>query len=259
MAFQPVVDVDQERVYAYEALARGPNGEPAGTVFSAVPLKDRYVFDHCCRSRAIELACRLDLPEQGVKLATNFMPGAIYVDGSSVPDTLRVAERFGFPQNLLVFEINEREEVRNPQHLQSIADDYRRNGFEFAIDDFGAGFANLNLLADLAASTIKLDMSLIRSLGQRPRARKIVCAILELCSTLNIRVIAEGVETVEEFHILRDCGVRFMQGYLLARPAFEALPAFTLPKRGTSVPVSAAAERLLRMQTRVQARNMVAV
>ena len=121
MAFQPIVDVDRERIYAYEALVRGPHGESAPSLFASIGPRDRYVFDHCCRKRAIELACKLKMPELGVKLALNFMPGAIYCEGSNVPDTLHLAEDLHFPQNLLIFEINEREEVSNARHLQSIA------------------------------------------------------------------------------------------------------------------------------------------
>ena len=248
MAFQPIVDIDRERVYAYEALVRGPRGESADSIFAAVAQENRYFFDHCCRKRAIELAGKLQLPELGVKLALNFMPGAIYCEGSSVPDTLHLAEALAFPQSLLIFEINEREQVTNAHHLQNIADVYRRQGFEFAIDDFGAGFANLSLLADLSANTIKLDMSLIRGLHDRHRARKIVCAIMDLCSTLNIRVVAEGVETLNEFHALRECGVRFMQGFLLACPGFEMLPGFQLPSR-LSFSQGAPPERILRLRS----------
>ena len=231
MAFQPIVDVERERAYAYEALVRGSKGQPAGTVFAALAGQDHYLFDHCCRTRAIELACQLELAENNAKLAVNFLPGAVYCDGTSIQDTLAVAEEHRFPQNRLIFEINEREEVKNVAHLQAIADQYRRNGFEFAIDDFGAGFANLNLLADLSASTIKLDMSLIRDIEKRPRAQKIVRGILELCSAMNIRVVAEGVETTEEYQVLLKFGVRYMQGFLFAKPAFERLPDFDLPAR----------------------------
>lgn len=237
MAFQPVVDVRREQIYAYEALARGPQGQPAGSVFAQIQANDLYAFDHECRSHAINLACRLEMPERGVKLATNFMPGAIYSNGSSVEDTLAVAEDFEFPRHLLIFEINEREEVSDPMHLQRIADRYRRHGFEFAIDDFGAGFANLSLLADLAASTLKIDTSLVRGIHHRPRARKIVSAIVDLCSSLNVRVIAEGVETVEEFQTLQECNIHLMQGFLLARPGFQTLPDFELPTLASRIAV----------------------
>ena len=99
-----------------------------------------------------------------------------------------------------------------------------------AIDDFGAGYAQLYLLKVFAADMIKLDMDLIRGLNQRPAAYTIVRSMVELCGNLNIDVVAEGVETREEYMALRQCNVRLMQGYLFAKPKFEGLPDITWPE-----------------------------
>ena len=237
MAFQPIVDVKAKRVFAYEALCRGINNEPAGKMLSQVTEENRYSFDQNCRVKAITLASQLGLEATGAKLSINFMPGAVYSPAACIQLTLETARGLKFPLDRLIFEITEAEEVRDRMHIVRIADEYRKHGFQMALDDFGAGYSGLNLLADLAPEVVKLDMDVTRNLDKRPVALTIVRHMMELCGELGMDVIAEGVETVDEYEALVDCGVSLMQGYLLARPVFESLPGFTLPK---AVPVAAA-------------------
>lgn len=230
MAFQPIVDVEAGRVFAYEALVRGSKGESAWTVLSQVSEANRYSFDQNCRVKAISLASKLGLKNTGALLSINFMPGAVYSPAACIKLTLNTARKFDFPLDRLMFEITEAEEVRDRQHLRAIAEEYVRWGFKMALDDFGAGYCGLNLLADIPIQVIKLDKELTSNLHQRPAAMVIVRAMVELSAKLGCDLIAEGVEALEEFSAIRACGVRLMQGYLLAKPAFEALPAFTLPR-----------------------------
>ena len=229
MAFQPIVDVTTGKPFAYEALVRGPAGEGAGSVLSQLTPENLYAFDQNCRRRAITLASELKLQDTGAKLSINFLPGAVYSPAACIQLTLATARAVHFPLDRLIFELTEREEVQDPQHVQSIADEYHKHGFEIALDDFGAGYCNLNLFANLNASILKLDMDLTRNLHQRPRAQQVVLSMVRLCTELNVSLIAEGIETAEEYWCLRDFGVTLMQGYLFAKPAFEALPAFGIP------------------------------
>jgi EAL domain-containing protein (putative c-di-GMP-specific phosphodiesterase class I) len=234
MAFQPIVDVETGRVYAYEALARGPAGEPAATVLAQVTPENRYAFDQACRVNALTLAAKLGVPEHGAHLSINFMPGAVYSPAACIKLTLRTAKKVGFPADRLIFEFVETEEVRDRDHVRAIIDEYRQLGFKVALDDFGAGYSGVDLLASFATDLVKLDMGLIRDVHVRPRARAIVAAMNGLAATLGFELVAEGVETVEEYACLRACGIRLMQGYLLARPAFEALPDVVLPRRAAA-------------------------
>jgi EAL domain-containing protein (putative c-di-GMP-specific phosphodiesterase class I) len=229
MAFQPIVDVHTGGIYAYEALVRGPHGEGAGTVLSQVTPDNRYAFDQSCRRHAITLASRLHLQDTGAKLSINFLPGAVYSPAACIQLTLSTARQVHFPLDRLIFELTEREEMDTPEHLQAIADEYEKYGFQIALDDFGAGYANLNVLASLHASVLKLDMELTRNLAQRPRAQQVVRSMVDLCGLLGVTVIGEGVETVDEYWCMRDCGISLMQGYLFAKPAFEALPPVEMP------------------------------
>ncbi len=159
------------------------------------------------------------------------MPGAVYSPAACIQLTLKTAQAVGFPLDRLIFEITEAEEVLDRKHLANIFAEYRRHGFAMAIDDFGAGYSGMNLLADLHSDVLKLDMALIRNVQERPRALLIVKTMVNLCRSLDVELIAEGIETVEEYDALRGCGVRLMQGYLMAKPSFEALPAYALPSR----------------------------
>ncbi|GJA55575.1 hypothetical protein KAM348_29980 [Aeromonas caviae] len=103
-------------------------------------------------------------------------------------------------------------------------DHYQALGFKTAIDDFGAGYSGLSLLADFRPDIIKLDMHLLRGIDQDPIRQAIVRHCLALFTELQITPLAEGVETRDEMACLREMGVSLMQGYLFAHPGFETLP-----------------------------------
>ncbi len=229
MAFQPIVNVATGTVWAYEALVRGTDGSSAASILAQVTEENRYAFDQSCRIKAITLASQLRIEDTGAMLSINFMPGAVYSPAACIKITLNTARKLDFPLDKLIFEIVEAEKVISHQHLREIVQEYRNCGFQVALDDFGAGWCGLNLLADMPASIVKLDMALTRGLRDRPRALAIVRSIVELAGVLHTEVVAEGIETVEEYEALRNLGVRLMQGYLFARPAFEQLPEFYLP------------------------------
>jgi len=224
MAFQPIVNVETGSVFAYEALVRGVNGEGAGAILSQVTEQNRYAFDQKCRVKAITLAAKLGLVQTGAMLSINFMPGAVYSPSSCIKLTLQTAQSVGFPMDKLIFELTEAEEVADREHLRGIIDEYHKFGFKMALDDFGAGFSGVNLLADMPMDIIKMDMDMTRNLGDRPTALIIVRSLVSLAKQLGQVIIAEGIETIDEYVVLRDCGVNLMQGYLFAKPAFEALP-----------------------------------
>jgi EAL domain-containing protein (putative c-di-GMP-specific phosphodiesterase class I) len=108
--------------------------------------------------------------------------------------------------------------------LRNIVDSYRQMGFETAIDDFGAGHSGLALLANLQTDVIKLDMELVRGIDTSLPRRLIVAALVKLAASMNMRVVAEGVETMAELETLQGCDIRFVQGYLFAKPQLETLP-----------------------------------
>jgi EAL domain-containing protein (putative c-di-GMP-specific phosphodiesterase class I) len=221
MAFQPIVDVSERSIFAYEALVRGPDGAPAADILARVNDANRYAFDQRCRVRAVEMAAALGMTE---RLSINFMPNAVYEPSRSLRATLETAHRAGFPIENIIFETIEAARGDDADHLKKIFATYRQEGFKTAIDDFGAGYAGLNLLADFQPDIVKLDMALIRNIDTDRARQTIVGAVAAIGNLLGICIIAEGVEQAREALVLHHLGISLMQGYLFAKPGLEMLP-----------------------------------
>lgn len=221
-AFQPIVDVRLETIYSYEALVRGPAGESAAWVLDQINDENRYRFDQDCRVAAIKLAARLGM---STLLNINFMPNAVYRPENCIRTTFAAAERYGFPIQRVIFEVVENDPLADPSRLVNIMREYKRFGFLTAIDDFGAGFRDLELLARFQPDVLKIDMDLIRDVEQSPARQAIILGTVLMCARLGVRVLAEGVETLAEYAWLRGAGIDLFQGYLFAQPGFEELPA----------------------------------
>ncbi|HYI40916.1 MAG TPA: EAL domain-containing protein [Allosphingosinicella sp.] len=231
MAFQPILDLETGAPFAYEALARGLRGEGAASVLDRVTPENRYAFDQKCRVKAIEGAVAAGILDTGARLSINFLPNAVYSPRACIQLTLKTAAAIGFPTERLIFEFTEQEEMIDAGHTAEIIRTYREMGFGTALDDFGAGHAGLGLLARFQPDLIKLDMELVRDIDSSLPRRVIVQGVASMCRTLEIGLIAEGVETAAELETLQALGIRYAQGYLIARPAFEALPPVSTPAR----------------------------
>lgn len=226
MAFQPIVDIRDRSVFAYECLVRGVGGSDASSILARVNDRNRYTFDQQCRVTAVEMASKLGV---NCFLSINFLPNAVYQASTCIRATLAAARRCNFPTERLIFEITENE-LPDQAHLKNIVLEYRRQGFKTALDDFGAGYSGLSLLAEFQPDIIKLDMALVRGIDQDNVRQIIVRGLLDICRALHLEVIAEGVEQIGEFKTLQDLGVDLFQGYLFARPGFESLPAVHWPE-----------------------------
>jgi EAL domain-containing protein (putative c-di-GMP-specific phosphodiesterase class I) len=219
-AYQPIVDTARRTIYAHEALVRGPNGESAWSVLSQVNDDNRYRFDQACRVQAIKTAAELGMQEL---LSINFLPNAVYRPEACIRSTFAAARAHNFPIDRIIFEVTEGEIIDDRAHLVNIFERYREFGFKTAIDDFGAGYAGLNLLADYQPDIAKIDMGLVRDIDRSLPKQAIVRGIVAICAELNVRVLAEGIETAAERDFLHGAGISLMQGYLFCKPAFRAL------------------------------------
>ncbi|MFC3125418.1 EAL domain-containing protein [Pseudoroseomonas globiformis] len=220
MAFQPIVDLRENRIDAHEALVRGPAGESAAAVLAQLDAQNLYAFDQACRVKAIELAARLKMDN---RLNINFLPNAVYQPKACIRQTLSAAARTGFPLDRLTFEFTEGEQISDERHLLSIIEEYRRHGFKIALDDFATGYSGLARLADLRPDIIKLDRALVKDCDTDKMRLSIITSMVALGTDVGIKVVAEGIERSEEVDALRAVGVRFMQGFYFARPLFEGL------------------------------------
>lgn len=226
-AFQPIIHAARREVFSYEALIRGEHNEPAGYLLQQIAPCDLHKFDEESRIVAIELAARMGLAS---RLNLNFLPLSIESSPTAISSILAAAEKHGICPEQLVLEILEKELISDFERFDAAVNEHRDKGLSFAIDDFGAGYAGLNLLADFQPEFIKLDMYLVRGIDSNGPRQAIVRGILRTCLDLGIDVIAEGVETNDEYDWLRNEGVELFQGWLFARPEFEQLPQdFHLP------------------------------
>ncbi|WBF67604.1 EAL domain-containing protein [Desulfovibrio subterraneus] len=230
--YHPIVSAhDPQQVFAYECLARGldDNGAiiPPLRMFSIARRADMlFNLDRACRLAAIRDARIYSLD---AKMFINFNPTAIYRPEFCLRTTMAAIEETGLKPENIVFEVVESEETHDVGHLLSVLDYYRERGFKVALDDIGAGYSSLNLLAKLKPDYIKLDMELVRNVDTDEYKSGITSALLELSNKLNITSVAEGVETQGEWNWLKEHGADLLQGYYFAKPApVPPIPIITL-------------------------------
>lgn len=226
-AFQPIVDAVNRSVFSYEILVRGSRNEPAYTVLETVPDSERDHFQQLLRETSLKMARCLEIP---CNLNLNFLPESLYGSENNVQSTLQTAVDMGFEPQKVIIEVTEVQVISQPELFIEYINQFRGKGIKVAIDDFGAGYSGLNLLADFQPDMVKLDMHLIRNIHEHGPKQAITRAIYQVCFDLGIDLIAEGVETLAEFNWLAELGVELFQGYLMAKPGFERLPEVFYPE-----------------------------
>lgn len=219
-AFQLILDVKKRQIFSYEALLRGRNNESAQHVLNSVPNSEIGYLDDQSRIFAINLAAQLGL---STHLNLNIIPSTAISSPTTIASILRAAEQSQIRPEQIVLEILESEIIENFGMFTDAIREYRGSGLLFAIDDFGAGYAGLNLLAEFQPHIIKLDLQLIRNVHSKGPRQAIIRGLMRTCFDLGIDIIAEGVETESEYYWLRDEGIDLFQGFLFAKPEFESL------------------------------------
>lgn len=223
--FQPIVRVtDPREVYGYECLVRADDLTdrlvyPARLFQAAVEAKMVGELDAAAHEAAMRTAAAFGVRE---RLFLNVHPGAI-AEGTFRPKrTVRLAESLGLGPDKFVIEVTESTSL-DPRQAVRLGARLRRYGVGIAMDDLGAGYATLNLLADLRPDFVKLDIRLITDVDQDPYRAALLETLVQLARRLGIRTIAEGVETEGQWRWLAAAGVDLAQGYLFGYPA--AIPA----------------------------------
>jgi len=221
MHFHPIVSTQNPaQIHAHECLLRASDEEgrvisPARLFGAADQAGLMFHLDRAARLTAIRDATKNGLQD---KIFINFNPTAIYDPTFCLQTTVRAIEDVGIPPERLVFEVIESEEVRDKDHLLSILDFYRKAGFGVALDDLGAGYASLNLLSALRPDYVKFDRQLVSEIDLNPYKQKVFDKLVEMSSDLGIKIVAEGVERVEEWAFLKERGVDYAQGFLFCKP-----------------------------------------
>ncbi len=228
--FQPIVEAqDTSKIFAYEALLRGFDEQgniiSPGRMFSQAEAAGLiFQLDALARQCAIREANRHDIHQL---IFVNFSPTSVYDPTTCLRTTVRAIAEAGLSHDQVVFEVAESDQPPDLHHLIEILKFYRDAGFLIALDDFGSGYSNLNLIHQLRPDFVKLDMHLIRNVHQDSYKALITEKLLEIAHSLEIQTIAEGVESVEELQWVRDRGASFVQGFLVAQPTTP--PAQTTP------------------------------
>ncbi|MGE8657954.1 MAG: diguanylate phosphodiesterase [Achromobacter sp.] len=228
-ALQPIVEPARRAITSFEFLIRSQSGGSPEQLFASVPPAQRYRIDLESKAFAFRLASRLCLDD--IKLSVNLLPMSLVADPSAVDLMLDQIAGCGLSPGQVIVEITEQEAIVNQRDFGAAIERLRRAGIGVAIDDFGAGFAGLSLLADFQPDKLKIDRKIIQNIHADGPRQAIVRAIVEACAALGITPVAEGVERVEEWCWLQAAGVERFQGYLFARPALNGVPAIHWPQR----------------------------
>ncbi|QDY42282.1 diguanylate phosphodiesterase [Candidatus Pantoea soli] len=227
-AFQPIVDPFSRRVTAWEALIRTPGGGSPQEYFSAFGGDAIYHADIQSKSLAFSLAKSLGLGDQ--TLTINLLPMSLVTVPNAVEYLLKEIDASGLIPEQIVVEVTENEIISRAEEFAAEVKKLKAAGISLALDDFGAGFAGLSLLAKFQPDKIKIDREIISDVHKSGPKQAIVHAIIKCCASLEIAVIAEGVEKAEEWMWLEAVGISQFQGYLFARPHFNGFPVVSWPE-----------------------------
>ncbi|HRZ14898.1 MAG TPA: EAL domain-containing protein [Candidatus Omnitrophota bacterium] len=215
--FQPIVIMKNKEPFGYEALARGPQGtfleNPVNLFALAEEAGMSFQLDSLCLSLAVERAAGF------VKKALLFLNTDPAVINSDYVKNLEFLSGSAIPASQICLEITERTFISNFTRLASNLNDLKPMGVMIVIDDLGEGYASLKSIAELKPQFIKVDMSLIRNVHLDIVKQSLIQVICDLSRKINSRLIAEGVETQEEYACLLTLGVEFAQGYFFGRPS----------------------------------------
>lgn len=216
LALQPIVSASSgHEVRAYEALLRSRHPVLDGPL-SVLRVAERANRIKDVGQKVFELARDwLDVMPPDVALFVNLHPDQLGDPDRLVRDTARLRP---YAARVTV-EITERSRLSDIDNWEVSIDALIDAGFHLAIDDLGAGYNSLTMLADLQPRYIKLDMSLVRSVDAEPRKQRLVQLMATFAEATNALLIAEGVETEEETATLIECGTHLLQGYHFGHPS----------------------------------------
>ncbi|MGZ5049684.1 MAG: EAL domain-containing protein [Methylobacter sp.] len=221
--FQPIIGAASGNIVGYEALARQRDESgrviSAGALFSSSDIvpEQLIAWDRIVRRQALEQFSQANVTGY---LTINISAAWIdqLVDFNTLP-TLQMLDEFNVDRNRIIVEITESQ--GNLDKLVEIARIYRQHGLKIAIDDFGAGFSQLERVMAIQPDIIKLDMQLFQNAAKGGIASDIVHLISRLAKRTGCRIVCEGVETDEDFHFGLNCGAQYMQGYLFSPATSE--------------------------------------
>ncbi len=225
-AFQPIVNIKSGKLFAVEALLR--NYFEAGGYDSIFSLFDDAYNDEVLYQLDIELRKKalnkfVTIQCEHLQLFYNLDNRVLYMADFSQGNTSLILQSLNLDKKTICFELSERGTLRDSNALSSIVKRYKQEGFDIAIDDFGTGIAGFQLLYYSEANFIKIDRFFINNIQNDTKKRLFCASIINMAHIMGIKVIAEGIETLEEYYVCKDIGADLLQGYFIQRPTQNIL------------------------------------
>lgn len=219
---QPIVDIVDGHVAAFEALCRTPPGSllaTPGELFDAAARAGRLVaLEHAVALQHVRRFVALDLPG---RLFVNVSADALLAQAGRAEVFTAQVRALGLPPSRLVIELTETRPTADAHGLREVGRELRACGLQLALDDLGEGFASLRRWVDIEPAFVKIDRHFVDGIAASAQKRQFLQSILAMADSGGASVIAEGVEQEGDLEMLRALGVRLCQGFLLARPTAE--------------------------------------
>jgi EAL domain-containing protein (putative c-di-GMP-specific phosphodiesterase class I) len=214
LALQPIASAETSEIFAYESLMRSslPALPHPGAVLAAA---EQHGFLEAVSEVVVKRAAAwLEQMPSGPLLFINLHPDEL----SDAEGIERRLQRLAPWADRVVLEITERSRLQSIHRWEEAVKRITDAGFAIAVDDLGAGYSSLSVLAELQPSFVKVDMSIVRNVHADPRKRRLVDLLCRFADATGARLVAEGVETADEAEALRQCGAHLLQGYFFGRP-----------------------------------------
>ncbi|MBJ7471244.1 MAG: bifunctional diguanylate cyclase/phosphodiesterase, partial [Solirubrobacteraceae bacterium] len=238
LAYQPLIDIAERRIVGYEALVRWVHPE-RGFVSPGdfIPLAEQtglivelgtWVLGEACRQLA---EWREDGWAENRYMSVNLAGNQLQRE--DFPQQVSAAlDASGLPASVLMLEVTESSLILDIEGSQRRMEAVRDLGVRFAIDDFGTGYSSLSYLSKFPLDVLKIDKSFTDEITAGPRGRAIVDAIVNMAASLDLQVVAEGIEEPEQVAVLAEMRCGLGQGYFYARPLPPAdVPAFDVERQ----------------------------
>lgn len=227
-AFQPIVDPLRREIVSYEATLRGPGGGSPMGYFSQLSRTTIYEADLKSKKLAFALAGKMGIGDK--TLSITLLPMTLVMVPNAVDFLLEEITANGLVPEQVVVAITENGVITREDKFTAAMKQLKASGMRLAIDDFGAGSAGLLLLTQCQPDKIMIDRNIICDVHTSGPRQAVVQAIIRFCSSLEVSVIATGVEKEEEWMWLDAAGICNFQGDLFASPRFNGVPAVAWPE-----------------------------